>query len=219
MNKDEFIKQQYISLREEIKETKTRIFKTIGFGLTVAPGFYLVSQLQNQKFGFIILTIPFLVIVVGLIYLAESNSLMRCGRYIRLIIEYPFITDILGWETWLEKPDENFETRNVDKYLFWGFYFLSSLYFLGSTFLSTLYLYEECKPHGKILTWFVIITFIIIYLSMGILFLIYLFRNKKLSTKDETKNKPFLVRLLLFIMNKTFLARLMPFIGKIRKNS
>jgi hypothetical protein len=84
MDKQEFMKQQYISLREEIKETKARIFKTLGFGLVVVPAANFVAT--TYQVDVLIMLMPCLIIVVALIYLSENRAKMRCGRYIRLHI-------------------------------------------------------------------------------------------------------------------------------------
>jgi hypothetical protein len=68
MDKQEFLKQQYLTLRDEIKETKDRIFKTMGFGLVVVPGSHFLAE--AYKVDTVTLSLPILVVVVALIYLA-----------------------------------------------------------------------------------------------------------------------------------------------------
>ena len=79
MDPNEFLKQQYVTLREEIRETKNRIFQTMGFGLVVIPGSHFLAQ--SYKIDTVTLSLPVLVLVVALVYLSENNALMRCGRY------------------------------------------------------------------------------------------------------------------------------------------
>src|SRR3990170_5614549 len=132
MDRGQFLNQQYLTLREEIRETKDRIFKTMAFGLVVVPGSHFLAE--AYKIDTVTLTLPILVIVVALIYLAENNALMRCGRYIKRHIE-PEIRDIVGWEQWLETKS-SWDARSVDKYLSYAFYLLFFVYFVGSVFMA-----------------------------------------------------------------------------------
>jgi len=175
MDKHEFMKQQYITLREEVKETKDRIFKTMGFGLVVVPASHFLSQ--AYKIDTVILSLPILVVVVALIYLAENNALMRCGRYLKLHIE-PEIKEVIGWEVWLETRS-SYDTRAVDKYLSYAFYLLFLVYFAGSVFLVTRF---ALQTYGTLTTALLLGT----YVAIGIWFVIFLFKNIKISTTTET---------------------------------
>jgi hypothetical protein len=178
LDKKDFLKYQYLTLREEIKETKARIFKTLGFGLVVVPASHFLAQ--SYQIDTIILAIPILVIVVALVYLAENNALMRCGRYIRLHIE-PQIEGVLGWETWLETPGF-FETRDVDKYLSYCFYLLFFVYFVGSIFLAARFAIQQ---YGQILTSLLLG----LYVAIGIWFVIYLIKHIRVSTSTRLDGK------------------------------
>lgn len=174
MDKQEFLKQQFLTLREEIKESKARVFKTLGFGLVVVPASHFLAQ--TYKVDSIILSVPALVIVVALAYLAESNSIMRCGRYIKLYIE-PEIDGIIGWEKWLETPDL-FETRDVDKYLSYCFYLLFFVYFIGAAFNGARFALEN---YGQITTGILVG----VYVAIGIWFVIYLIKHIRTSTSTN----------------------------------
>jgi hypothetical protein len=178
VDRQEFLKQQYLTIRDEIKETKARIFKTLGFGLVVVPAAHFLAQ--SYRIDTIILSIPILVIVVALVYLSENNALMRCGRYIRLHIE-PQIDGIIGWETWLETPGY-FETRNVDKYLSYCFYLLFFVYFIGSVFLAARFSFEQ---YGQIVTSLLLG----LYVAIGVWFIIYLIKHIRVSTSTKLDGK------------------------------
>ena len=132
MQKDDFIKTQYLSLRDEIKDTKARMFKLVGYGIVVVPSAHFISE--KFDLDVILIAIPLLVIVVSLYYVAEVSALMRCGRYIREVVE-PEIKDFMGWEEWLEHKDTG-NTRCVDKYVSYCFIILFLIYYLGSVHLS-----------------------------------------------------------------------------------
>ena len=133
MDESQFLMEEYKTLREEIRETKARIFKLVGFGIFAVPVAHFVAQ--TYRLDVVILSLPLLVIVVALLYLSENHALMRCGCYIREHIEpkvedtigevillekgsdrsiEPKVKDTIGWETWLEN---GFGRRTVDKYV------------------------------------------------------------------------------------------------------
>ncbi len=175
MDPHEFLKLQYATLREEIRETKKRIFQTMSFGLVVVPGSTILAQ--SYKIDTITLSLPVLVVVVALVYLSENNALMRCGRYIRLVIE-PRIEDVVGWEEWLEKKAV-WDPRSVDKYLAYAFYLLFLVYFVGSVFIATRFVLSEygTLPAGVLLGG---------YVAIGVWFVIYLIRSIRVSTTTDT---------------------------------
>jgi hypothetical protein len=178
MDQAEFLKQQYISLREEVRETKDRIFKTLGFGLIVVPGTHALGDVFHLNT--VVLALPILIVVVALIYLSENNALMRCGRYIKNHIE-PQIKDVLGWESWLEDKSTSssvkWKTRNVDRNLSYAFFLLYFVYYFGAVFVAADFAAEK---YG--ITWKYVC--LIVYLLIGIWFIFYLLRNILISTTD-----------------------------------
>lgn len=178
MDKSEFLKQQYITLRREIEETKSRIFKLVGSGIIVVPAANFLGQ--SFKLDLLILTIPVLVIVLLLFYLSENHAIMRAGRYIRLHIE-PEVKGIVGWENWLQIPDD-LDTRSVDKFANYCFYLLFFVYYTCSVFLSTRFAYKE---YGTIQASLILGG----YVAIGIWFLIFVIKNIRLSTTTKTGNK------------------------------
>jgi hypothetical protein len=174
MDRQEFLKQQYLSLREEIRATKDRIFKTMGFGLIVVPSAtFLAKAYDVDTF---ILSLPVLVVVVALIYLSENNALMRCGRYIKYHIE-PAIADVVGWEQWLERIGP-WDARSVDKYLSYAFYLLFFVYFAGSVFLAGRFAIEK---YGIIPG----VILLAVYIAIGVWFVIYLITAIQVSTSTK----------------------------------
>ena len=175
MDLNEFMKQQYVTLREEIRETKNRIFQTMGFGLVVIPGSHFLAQ--SYKIDTVTLSLPVLVLVVALVYLSENNALMRCGRYIRLVIE-PQMKGVVGWEAWLEKK-ASWDARRGDKYLAYAFYLLFFVYFTGSVFVVTRFILAN---YGVLSASLLLGG----YVAIGVWFVIYLLRSIHVSTTTDS---------------------------------
>ncbi len=82
MNKDDFLLQQFITLRDEIKAIKARSFWIVVMGLFGVPIImYLAESLPSAEF--LTPMIPYVVLIVIVIFIAEQSALMRAGRYIR----------------------------------------------------------------------------------------------------------------------------------------
>jgi hypothetical protein len=178
MDSSEFLREQFLTLREEIRETKTRIYRTIGFGLIVVPGAHLLGD--RYEIDMIILALPLLVVVVALVFLAENNALMRCGRFIKHNVE-PKFPSVAGWERWLEEYDE-WDARNVDRYLSYAFYLLFLVYFVSSSYLGVRYL---ARAHSLL----VALPALALYAVSGTVFVTYLIRNMRLSTSTASEPK------------------------------
>ena len=178
MQKEEFLKIQLTSLRDEIRDTKGRIFKTLGFGLSVVPAAHFLAQ--AYEVDILLITIPILVKVVALLYLSENHALMRCGRYIRLCIE-PHVPEVLGWEKWLATPDE-IEKRTVERYLTFAFYLLFLVYYVGSVFLAVRFALTE---YGRI-AGYALLAF---YSASGLGVGLFLVRKMMSSTTTATESE------------------------------
>ena len=139
MEKETFILEQFRALRSEMDATKSRLFKLSGVALALVPTAQYISY-TNRSLHLLILLLPLLVIALAFLYMSESHSAMRIGRYIRQNIE-PQIEDVLGWENWLETKSE-YDTRTVDKYSMYCFYILFVVYFLGAAALACAKAYE-----------------------------------------------------------------------------
>ena len=123
MSTDDFLKQQFTTLRDEIRESKARIFwlMIVAIALVMAAG-YLAAEHPN---AFANAAIPFLLIGLMLTFITEQNNISRAGRYIRETVE-PRIQDLVGWEHWLEsKP----KLREVDHQFVIGLSVLFLIFF------------------------------------------------------------------------------------------
>lgn len=175
MDKAEFLKNQYLTLRKEIEESKNRVFQTMGFGLVVVPGSNFLAQ--AYKIDIITLSLPLLVVVVALVYLSENNAIMRCGRYIKYHIE-PQVSDVIGWEAWLELKS-SYDTRAVDKNMSYAFYLLFFVYFAGSVFMAT-------KFALSVFVTFAAVSLLCGYIAVGVWFLFFLIKSSRVSTASAT---------------------------------
>ena len=130
MATDDFMKQQYLTLRDEIRESKARIFwlLIIGMVLVMAAG-YLAAEHPS---AFANAAIPFLLLGLMLAFVSEQNNIARAGRYLRETVE-PRIENLVGWEHWLEtKP----RLREVDHAFVLGFSVLFLIFFAITTSLT-----------------------------------------------------------------------------------
>ena len=176
MDKFEFVKMEYLTLKEEIKETKNRIFKLAGLGVVGMPAAYFIAK--THKIEALILSLPVLICTLLLLFLSESRALMRCGAYIKESIESKLKKEKecdllpLDWEHWLEKTPEGkseSERRLVDKLLTFFFYLLFFYYYIASVYLAT----DLADSRFGIIGFAVCLA---IYISGGILFIGFLVR-------------------------------------------
>ena len=130
MATDDFMKQQYLTLREEIRESKARIFwiMIIGMFLVMVAG-YLAAEHPS---AFANAAIPFLLLGLMLSFVSEQNNIARAGRYLRESVE-PRISDMVGWEHWLESRPQ---LREVDHWFVLGFSVLFLIFFAITTSLT-----------------------------------------------------------------------------------
>ena len=130
MNTDEFLKSQYVSLRDEIRESKAHIFwlLIVGMILVMSAG-YLAAEHPS---AFANAAIPFLLLALMLAYISEQNNIARAGRYLREVVE-PRIQDLMCWEHWLESKHQ---FREVDHAFVVGFSVIFLIFFAISTSLT-----------------------------------------------------------------------------------
>jgi uncharacterized membrane protein YfcA len=130
MSNEEFTKQQYLALKDEIRDSKTRIFwlMIIAITLVMISG-YLAAEYPS---AFANAATPFLLIALMLSFTAEQNNISRAGRYVREVIE-PASQDHPGWEHWLEMRKE---VREVDHSFVVGFTVLFVAFFAIATSLT-----------------------------------------------------------------------------------
>jgi hypothetical protein len=109
---EEFMKQQYLTLREEIRGAKVRMFVL----MVLATIFIPVSGFLAQRFeiAYAATSMPFIVLVFMLAFVMEQNSVIRAGRYLKEHVE-PHLDGVVTWERWLES---NRRLRDADRYFF-----------------------------------------------------------------------------------------------------
>jgi len=123
MNDTEFLKHQFITLREEIRESKARIFKLVVLGALFVPAAgYAANQLQVV---FASASIPFVLVLLMLDFISEQNAIIRAGRYLKEHVE-PHISGVTGWEKWLES---NHRLRDADRYFFGSFLLMFFIFY------------------------------------------------------------------------------------------
>ncbi|MCK4658590.1 MAG: hypothetical protein KAV82_03625 [Phycisphaerae bacterium] len=127
MDNNDILMQQFLTLRDEIKATKARIFWVVSLGLFGVPIItYFAESLDNPQF--LPTMIPYVVIVLIVKFISEQNALMRAGQYIRRNIE-PKTEGSLGWEAWLEGQGH---LRVLDKHFFAVFILVFFVYYFMS---------------------------------------------------------------------------------------
>ncbi|MCK6484054.1 MAG: hypothetical protein HUU22_05040 [Phycisphaerae bacterium] len=127
MSHDEFMKQQYLTLRDEIRCGKARNFWLVIFGTLLVPAAGLLTTMYGGFFA--TATLPFVVLVIMLAFVAEQNDILRAGRYLREHVE-PTIEGVTGWEKWLES---HARLRGADRVFFGSFVIIFTLLYALST--------------------------------------------------------------------------------------
>ena len=125
MDKQEFLKEQFVTLRQEIKATKARLFWIVLAGLFGVP---VLSHLAADADALVWLLIPYLVLVLIVMFLNEQNTMMRAGQYIREQVERN-IDYSPGWEAWIESRAE---LRLMDRHYFACFIIIFFVYYFAS---------------------------------------------------------------------------------------
>ncbi|MCB9853603.1 MAG: hypothetical protein H6819_10950 [Phycisphaerales bacterium] len=123
MPQDEFMKQQYLTLRDEIRGSKARVF----FILVIGTLFIPIAAFAVKAYGmaFASASIPFILLVLMLAFIMEQNSIVRAGRYLKEHVE-PHIPGVVTWENWLES---NHKFRDADRYFFGSFLLVLLLFY------------------------------------------------------------------------------------------
>jgi hypothetical protein len=182
VDKNRFLELQYLTLRKEIEDSLARAFQIMIGSAALIP--LLVGIIGHYTATPILMTLPMMVVVSALLYLNQWNSIMRCGRYIRMKIE-PQIVGNQGWEGWLEShPDTQMGTvhnRLVDTYLQYAFYLLTAAYYSATSYIGVLYAY---RSYGSVGEWLSLGVYIAVGLGMGV---IIVFRVPTHTTTKEER--------------------------------
>ncbi len=129
MESNDFLRDQFVTLREEIKASKARLFWIVAIGLLGVP---LLTYLAQQGEFFVWLLLPYSVLVLIVMFLAEQSSMMRAGRFIREQVEKGGALGV-GWEAWIESRPQ---FRTVDKHFVACFVIVFFLYYFGTIGLA-----------------------------------------------------------------------------------
>ena len=148
MDRQQFLHEQFVALRREIHARQTRMFWIVVIGLLGVP---LLTLLASDTGQLVWILLPYIVLVLIIAFLAEQNTMMRAGRYIREQIEPNCGVD-MGWETWLESRPE---FRLIEKHFFACFLIAFFAYYFASIALAIQYLWGEASsdPSGVYLYW------------------------------------------------------------------
>jgi hypothetical protein len=169
-----FLFAEYQALREEILSTQRRNFQVIGAGAVLIPGINYVVHTRAEVLATIL---PFVVVVVVLIYLGDTYAITRCGRYIREQIEPRLLDDIGGWECWLHRKDSDqwLSNRTTERYMTAAIALLFLMYFAASSWLAFNYSVERNIVGAVVLYCF--------YAAIGSWLAVHLKRSLPLSTE------------------------------------
>lgn len=130
MSDASLIKEEFLALRSEIENTKRRLVMTVWLGLTIVPVLTFLAEMPDVQF--VGPLIPFVTMVLTILFVSEEHALMRCGRYIRERID-PRVEAGGGWESWLEAQPE---LRAMDRYFFGCFLITFFAFYFGSVGLA-----------------------------------------------------------------------------------
>lgn len=130
----EFAQQEFVTLREEIKELKARRFKVITGGVIATPVIFGIAE--QLDITTVLLLVPLLVVATVLLEVSENNGIYRTGQYISEVIERYFIDsawarDYPGWETWLEEGQQKEERRYADQTVNISFLIIFCVYYVA----------------------------------------------------------------------------------------
>lgn len=132
MSLEEFMKQQYITLRDEIRAAKVRMFALMILGSLVILASGIMAQ--NVKLAYAEGSLPFIVLVLMMAFVMEQNSVIRAGRYLKEHVE-PHIDGVVPWEKWLES---NRARRAADRYFFGSVMLIFFLYYAAGAAMAVL---------------------------------------------------------------------------------
>jgi len=147
MNDQDVLAQQFMTLRDEIKAIKARLYWTVVLGVFGVPILiYLASDARRDVW----LLVPYTVLILIVVFVAEQNAMMRAGRYIRERIE-PNVEQF-GWEGWLEA---HVESRLMERHFVACFVVIFFIYYVMTIAMAIQRLLsEEARdPSGQFTYW------------------------------------------------------------------
>lgn len=171
MSMEEFMKQQYITLRDEIRASKARIFLIMILGTLFVPAAGYAAIATSAAFA--AASMPFVVLVLMLAFVMEQNSIIRAGTYLKNHVE-PHIEGVTTWEHWLES---NRALRDTDRYFFGSFLLVFFLFYAVGAGSAVEAMIKEWPQH----VYYVAGTYVI----GGIWFVIVLMRHWHACTATD----------------------------------
>jgi hypothetical protein len=174
-----FLELQYQSLRREIEQSKQNLFRIVVGGAVGVPAAQYFAS--TYEIGAITLTLPFLVVMMVLLFLSENHAVMRTGTYILHHVESR-VPGVEGWEQWLHRSPARNGTRSVDKLLVLAFSVLSAVYFVAAVVMAAMYAREAFGEQGQYLVSGV-------YVGLGVILGGIIYMQSKTDTEDEAKRR------------------------------
>jgi hypothetical protein len=159
MTAEEFMKQQYLTLRDEIRTSKSRIFYILVLGTVFIPVAGFAAMTYREAFASA--SLPFIVLVLMLAFVMEQSSIIRAGRYLKEHVE-PHIEGIVSWEAWLAG---NNDLRDMDRYFFASFIIVFCLFYMIGVSMAfesmaknwAEYSYNACAAYAIGGLWFIVV--------------------------------------------------------------
>jgi hypothetical protein len=178
MKSDDFLREEYIKRREEIKETKDRIFTICHRPLDTPRWAVSKSHYGSGDSAF-----------NCAIFSSKRSFSISCRKsqfYAMWALHTPTyrekIPDTMGWENWLES-DDSCAPRIVDKYVAYSIYIVLRIYCVASIVLCWNY---SRNVYGSIPS-----TLLVgIYTGLGVVFISYLLNNVRSATTTRIGCKP-----------------------------
>lgn len=147
MDTSYFRRDEFLTLREEIKATRARLFWIVAMGLFGVP---MLSYFANEV-RYVWLLVPYSVLLLIVVFVLEQSNMMRAGRYIRIRLESETF-QVEGWETWLES---NLSTRLIEKGFVACFIIIFFVYYVMTIAMAVQRLLEDARsdPSGQYWYW------------------------------------------------------------------
>ena len=185
MDQNDFRSLQFQSLRREIESLQTRGFWVVFVGLLGTPALSLFLLNASTP---VWLALPFFVLGLIVLFLAQQHHMMRAGRFIRENIEKATASEV-GWEEWLESRPE---LRVFDRHSSACFMIIFFAYYFFAIGLAMRRLVVEAASDPSGIYWYGVYGAAIVYLIATIWGFSTLFHHWKssMSTAEDAKGGP-----------------------------
>ncbi len=174
MEDNQFLRDQFASIRREIEGLQVRLFWTVIIGLLGVPTMTYVTWDTD---ALVWLVLPFFMLVLIMLFLAQHHQMVRAGRFMREEIE-PRLSNTPSWETWLEsKP----EFRLLDRHFFACFTIIFFVYYAVSMATSIERLWGLAAAERSGLMWSFVYSAVATYIIATIWAIITLLQHWRSS--------------------------------------